>query len=248
MSIKIGGEAANDGVTFYGSRYVVTFTMNNRGETRIKHRKQIDASRMKRYLARIPIVKGFAVLFGRPLTAILASLSLATELITYSGIIGNTSTGAQTAVTIAICAAVLGVSLFVIKKHVFKVGIVREFHGAEHKVAYALDHSIPLTLENVRRCPRTATRCGTNIVVFMVFFVTVFSFFIPLFSVMYILAFVLAYELFDIDNAENKPVIKWFFYAGFFFQNKLFTSEPTDERLQAAIDAARSLVELENGS
>ena len=247
MAIRIGGQAANDGITFYGDNYKASFTMKKDGSYKISHSKRIQIEGIKAIIAKIPIVKGFAVLFGRPSTTIMILLFVAVDLFGPDGMLSPALGGRTQEITaVLVLAALLGFTAYIIKKTFIKMRQLWKFHGAEHKIVYALDKDIPLKLESVRKCPRIAERCGTNLVMFLIVFKIVFRMFIPYPSIILILAFVLAYELFDLENGENLPIIKYFFKAGYWCQEKLFTREPTDEQLLAAIATAEVLVKLEN--
>jgi uncharacterized protein YqhQ len=134
------------------------------------------------------------------------------------------------------------VSVFIIITILYRVKETWRYHGAEHKTIYAYENNIELTLGNVRACPRVAKRCGTNLVVFLILFYTPLAFFIEYESVKLVIAFMLAYELFDLDNGGKIPVIKLFFKLGNWFQHRVFTAEPTDEQLTAAIETMKALV------
>jgi len=248
MGIRLGGQAANDGVTFYGDNYKASFVMKKDGTYKISHSKRIQIEGIKAILAKIPIVKGFAVLFGRPSTTIMILLFVAVDLFGPDGMLSPVlGERTQEITTIIVFIAMLGFLAYVIKKMFVKMGQLWKFHGAEHKVIYALDNDMPLDIKSVRKCPRIAERCGTNLVMFLFVFKFVFRLFIPFPSIVVILAFVLAYELFDLEGGDKLPIIKYFFKAGYWCQEKLFTREPTDEQLLAAIATAKVLVKLEEG-
>ena len=122
------------------------------------------------------------------------------------------------------------------------------FHGAEHKTIYACENNIELTLENVRKCPRIAKRCGTNLVVFLVLFYIVIAFLTNYASIKLVVSFVLAYELFDIENGDEIPFLKMFFKFGYWCQQNLFTREPSDIQLIASIETVKELQKLESES
>lgn len=51
------------------------------------------------------------------------------------------------------------------------------YHGAEHKTIHCYEHSLPLTVENVRQFPKEHPRCGTSFLfVVMIISILVFSF------------------------------------------------------------------------
>jgi uncharacterized protein YqhQ len=80
---------------------------------------------------------------------------------------------------------------------------------------------------------------------FLIAFQVLLVFFIDYVIFRFILSFILAYELFDLENGDKIPVINLFFKAGYWCQEKLFTKEPIDNQLAAAIDTAKKLMELE---
>jgi len=248
MAIRLGGQAANDGVTFYGDNYKASFVMKKDGTYKISHSKRIRVEGVQAVLAKIPIIKGFAVLFSRPSTSIVILIFVAFDLFGPDGMLSPAlGERTQEVAAIAITLALLAFLGYTVKKTFIKVRQLWKFHGAEHKVVYACENGIPLELEPVRKCPRIAERCGTNLVMFLLVFKLVFRMFIPFPSIVLILAFVLAYELFDLENGSKLPIIKYFFKAGYWCQEKLFTREPTDEQLIAAIDTVGVLVRLEEG-
>ncbi len=53
---------------------------------------------------------------------------------------------------------------------------VFQYHGAEHMTIHALEHELPLTVENARRYPTAHPRCGTEfLVVFIIVSIVLFS-------------------------------------------------------------------------
>jgi uncharacterized protein YqhQ len=79
----------------------------------------------------------------------------------------------------------------------------------------------------------------------MLMFFAVCAALIPYLSVMLVLSFVLAYELFDLDDGDKIPVINLFFKFGYWCQQHLFTLEPTDEQIIASIETVNTLIGLE---
>ena len=248
MGIRLGGQAANDGVTFYSDNYKASFVMKKDGTYKISHSKLVQIEGLRAVLTKIPIVKGFVVLFERPTIAVMILLFVAVDLFGPSGILSPAIGERNQAITtFVLMAALLLITGYIIKKTFIKARQTWKFHGAEHKVVYATVNDVPLELKSVRKCPRIAERCGTNLLMFLFTFKIILRIFIPYPSIVVILAFVLAYELFDLENGSELPIIKYFFKAGYWCQEKLFTREPTDEQLLAAIDTAEVLIKLEEG-
>ena len=243
----IGGSARNDGVNFMSDNFTVTFTMGTDGAYAIKTSKNVlKSSRFSDAVCKIPIIKSLYKLFtvDRLFTISIMTHILLDVLYIKSNNSSDPSSWLRIALAIVL-AITLGCMIYVFKRVLYRIKLTWSFHGAEHKTIYALENNIDLTLENVRKCPRVARRCGTNLVVFFLPMHFLLSFFVPYASLRLILAFMLAYEIFDIDNGYDLPIVKLFYKLGSFCQQRLFTSEPTDEQLEAAIATIQKLQELE---
>ena len=247
MGMRMGGRAANDGVTFYSENYKASFTMDKEGNYEISSRKLIQSKGIKERLGRIPIVRGFVVLFSDFLIALIILLGVAADLFGYGGMLVSFIDSDFREIILMIVSLVsLGCFVYVAKTTFYKVKNVWQFHGAEHKVVYGVVNELSLELEDVRKYPRMAKRCGTNLVMFWIVFWAVIRFLIlgiPSLSIVF--AFVLSYEIFDLENGDEIPIAKIFFKAGYWLQENAFTKEPTDAQLSAAICTAKKLIELE---
>jgi len=154
------------------------------------------------------------------------------------------SSGAHLPIFIIIAIGACICFLYVLKTIIVKAKETWKYHGAEHKTIYAYENGMELTLENVRGCPRVARRCGTNFGVFFILFCVAFSFWIKYDSVTLICSYALAYELFDLKNGDQIPVLKWLFKFGGFCQHKFLTAEPTDAQILAAIETMKRLTAM----
>ena len=243
----IGGSSRNDGVNFQSDNYTASFTMGEDGSYKIKTSKNIIKScKFIDFMCRIPFIKGlYALVDNGPMVAIpiviliiLDVLSIGERRVSSSNIVF------RFAFAIMLLTTIVSM-IYAIKKVIFRAKRTRSFHGAEHKTIYAHEKHLELTIENVRECPRIARRCGTNFVVFLLPIHFVMTLFIPYASLRFIFAFMLAFEIFDSKKGDELPILKLFFKFGFFCQQKLFTTEPTDAQLIAAIATMERLLELE---
>ena len=222
--------------------------MDRQGDYTISYRRRLPDKGIRNRLMRVPLVKGLVVFFGQPVIALSFVAVLMSDMFRQEGMLGGAVGGNWQTTMMAVSSVLsLVVLAYVFKKMIYRVGVVWKFHGAEHKTIYAISNDVPLELEQVRNCPRVAGRCGTNLVMFLILLLFVFSFLIEYTSVRMLVAFVLAYELFDMENGADLPIIKLFFKLGHWCQEKIFTREPSDVQLQAAIEAGRMLVEFESG-
>lgn len=129
---------------------------------------------------------------------------------------------------------------------------VFQYHGAEHKVIFAHEAGLELTVENARKFSTLHPRCGTSfllIVVVVSIFVFAFLGLDPLWwrilSRVLLMPLVAgaAYEVlkFSARHQEAKHW-RWLIAPGLFLQ-KLTTREPDDEQLEVALTALRGVLE-----
>ncbi|MCL2047036.1 MAG: DUF1385 domain-containing protein [Oscillospiraceae bacterium] len=244
----IGGSSRNDGVNFLSDNYTATFIMDKDNNYKIKTSKNIvKSSKFSDFMCKIPFIKSLYKLFSSDrivvitiaILVLLDILSIGERRVSHSSIVMRIAYA-------VILLTLLGTMIYVIKKILIRAKRTRSFHGAEHKVIHAYDKKMELTLENVRGCPRIAKRCGTNLVVFLLPIYFILEFVISYSSLQFIISFMLAYEIFDMKKGHELPIIKLFYKFGYFCQEKLFTTEPDDAQLLAAIATMERLLELEN--
>jgi len=121
---------------------------------------------------------------------------------------------------------------------------VFQYHGAEHMTIHALEHELPLTVENARRYPTAHPRCGTEfLVVFIIVSIIMFSFLagqdlwvsiIGRIALIPVIAAV-AYEVlrWGAKRRENWAV-RWLFLPGIWLQS-ITTKQPDDTMIEVAI-------------
>jgi len=250
--IKVSGQARNNGVDFFGDCYKVSCTLNKDQSVTIKNEKRKIIGKVTSFLMNVPILRTIAFFIDMPLLfAIMVMMILSDVLFKSDNEASLLSDNIYLLIFVGLFILTVCSVIFLIKTILWKLKKSWQFHGAEHKTIYAVGNDVPLELVNVRKCPRISECCGTNFVVFFVFFATIFFTignyisFLDYFSVKSILSFIIAYELFCINNGDKRPIVKYFHRVGFWLQQNLFTIEPTDAQLQAAISAMHVLVGLE---
>ncbi len=124
---------------------------------------------------------------------------------------------------------------------------VFQYHGAEHKVVFAWEKQVPLTVENARAQSRLHPRCGTSFLLFVLLVsILVFSF-IPKtlpFVIMYggrlLLVPVIAGLSYEVLRFTAKhraaPLFALLVAPGLALQ-RITTQEPADDMLEVAIAA-----------
>jgi len=118
-----------------------------------------------------------------------------------------------------------------------------QYHGAEHKTIWAVEHDIPLDLESVKACPRLHPRCGTNLVTYFWLLSIPLTFFSPFHSVAIFLAYVLGKEYFYWTEQRKNP--SFLLKYGLWVQERITTLEPEDGQLQDAIFTMKELLNKE---
>ena len=121
---------------------------------------------------------------------------------------------------------------------------VFQYHGAEHMTIHALEHELPLTVDNARKYPTAHPRCGTEfLVVFILVSILLFSLLAGQDLIISILGRVLlipviaavAYEVlrWGAKRRENWAV-RWLFLPGIWLQS-ITTKQPDDSMIEVAI-------------
>ena len=238
--LSIGGSASNNGVKFISDNYVARFDMDKNNNYQISYNKRIKAEGIRKRIKKIPLLKGlYAMYEGNPIVIFYALFMLLMDFTHYNS--------TDNYLLLAVMSLVTGGCLiYLIRKVLYNVKDTWMYHGAEHKTIYAYENKEELTLENVRKSPRIAKRCGTNLVVFAITFYMLLSFFVDYQGVKFIISFLLGYEIFDIDEGDKYPVLNLFFKFGYWCQHNLFTKEPSDIQITASVDTIKRIIELEN--
>jgi len=131
-----------------------------------------------------------------------------------------------------------------------------QYHGAEHKAAYAYEAGSELKVENARKHTTLHPRCGTSfLLMVMVLAIFVFSLFKPstiLGKLLLRLAFLpfiagIAYETIKLAARFRTHKLVKFMIAPNLWLQRLTTREPTDEQIEVALAALKGVLEAEKG-
>jgi uncharacterized protein YqhQ len=124
---------------------------------------------------------------------------------------------------------------------------VFQYHGAEHKVVFAHEKGLPLTVENARGMSRLHPRCGTSFLLFvLVVSIVVFAFipktapFLVKFGGRLLLVPAIAglsYEVLRITAKRRAAPLFALLVAPGLALQRITTQEPTDDMLEVAIAA-----------
>ena len=236
----IGGNSFGNGIEFVSDNYTAKLIFDDDKSYSITTEERIELGRIREIARKIPLIRGVLSIFDMGPIIFLVMLLIIVNDLSSSSPLAFSST-----VSLIVIIVTVVVFAYVVKKVLLRARDTWKYHGAEHKTLYAYDKGLELTLKNVKDCPRIARRCGTNLIVFWLLIFAVGNYFIDYFSLVFLGSYILAYEVLEVDNGDRIPVISAFYRLGYLLQQHLFTSEPTDIQLSAAIETLGRLVELE---
>ena len=136
------------------------------------------------------------------------------------------------------------------------IQILFQYHGAEHKAAYAYEAGNELKAENARKHTTLHPRCGTSfLLVVMVLAIFVFSLFKPptilgkLLLRLALLPFIAgsAYEIIKLAARYKTHTLVKFLIASNLWLQRLTTREPSDGQIEVALAALKGVLEAEKG-
>lgn len=242
--ISVGGNSYADGIRYTARKFSVRFKSDQDSVRILLRRNEREkTSKVLNRLNRIPLVRGVVSLIQDSKILVLVLLL---DLMSI-GITGNTESESAPSIIwryimLIIVLVILGICVWYVITRILKnLKSTWQYHGAEHKVIFVNYEKKEITLENCRNAPRISDDCETMFVtlfIFMYILITVLTsmFGISLWvSVHFIICEIIANELFLLDR--KTPVICWFFKLGYWFQEHVCTSEPSDVQLNQAIEA-----------
>lgn len=132
-----------------------------------------------------------------------------------------------------------------------EIEVLLRYHGAEHKTVHCYEKGEKLSVENVKKYPRSHPRCGTNYVNYtflMVFVICVFFGWPKLLNRIMIrtltlpFAFIIVYELFYYSDKKD---LLFYRIANTVFSKIQFwstTLEPNEDMIEVGIRAIRPII------
>ncbi len=239
MQVYKGGAAGLKSVLFIGKNYRVK-AVNHNGKLEAKvqplHKGE---GKLDTFLNRIPFVRGIWSIV-KAMMNVYKQLVLAFAALF---LLGKALPGGQGTSSVPLTEKewFFSVAMIVIAGLVIRFTSISKYHAAEHMVAHCEDKNLPLTYENVANQPRVHPRCGTNLVVFIVFNTILFSFFLESMLLTMLIAWSIGYEMFRMKRSRLKP----FYKLGSFLQYYCFTSKPEEKHLNIAIESMKTLKSVE---
>lgn len=227
-------------MSFTGEKYQVVARFKNRKvitEIRLKKEK----NKTMKVVSRIPFIRSFSMIvellieYWRRFLFATVVLFLLEFLF-----IGTSNSYLLHTIQINILEMLGG--LLVIAGLVIKTTHISRYHAAEHMIANAYESGLNLTLEKVKKQPRTHNYCGTNLVVSIVLCFSILSLILDDSVLVFLFSWSIGFELW---KTEPKVIWSSVLMIGKVVQYFLFTAKPQDKHLIVAIEAMTRLEEKE---
>lgn len=156
-----------------------------------------------------------------------------------------------------------GLKLLIFISYILLVSLLKDirrtfmYHGAEHKTISCYESGMDLTVENAKKCSRVHDRCGTTFLVF-VMVISILSFALlesiigdidKFYRVLLKIAMLplvagLSYELLKLLAKTKSAFVLPLKAPGLLLQ-RITTREPTDDMLEVAITAFKTVMEMD---
>ncbi len=123
------------------------------------------------------------------------------------------------------------------------------YHGAEHKCINCIERGRALYVENVRRSSRMHRRCGTSLLLFVMFVSIILFFFItvtnPVYRIVLRIALIpvvagISYELIRFAGKHDNVFVRILSAPGMLLQ-RLTTREPDEDMIEVAIQSVEAV-------
>lgn len=234
-----GGRAGYNSVSYTGERYQ-SISRFNKGkittEIRLKRKKRIP-----NILSKFPFIRFFSLVLELIIEHWKIFLYMVIALFLMEFLFNGTA-NAYLSHTIHFRTVEVLILFLIVASLIIKISPIARYHAAEHQIATAHEKKISLTIENVRKQPRTHEFCGTNLAV-TILICYAFLFFLyggSAFTVL--ISWAIGYELW-----LGKPKFIWsvILVIGKIAQYLLFTSKPKEKHLMVAMEAIEKLEEKE---
>lgn len=250
--ITVGGNSYSNGIRFVADKYSVSFITKN-NVTKISLRKNENEKETKAMgiVGKLPLMRGIISLIrnNKLLLVIIILDIVQNSFLLNSPIEGDNKINTFT--TMASLFVLIASLYYLFIKLLKNIKFTRRYHGAEHKIIFTYYSKEEMSLDNCKDAPRANDKCGTMLVVLIVFIEVILRLVTSVFainmwlSVRFLIVWTVAYELFLLDR--KTPVLCMLFKVGYWLQEHLFTSEPSDFELLQAIEAFELLEQAETG-
>lgn len=244
---SVSGRSFKNGIILRTDDVSVKCYYDNNNEIKVDIDKEFEddeinyKNKIEDYLTDIPLIRGimtvsnFKIFFGFVFIDILNILSKTKNITETNSIVRYILLGISLLFTVII----IGVMIYLVKD--FKSTL--KYHGAEHKVVNAYESNKAITVDNIDKCSRVHTSCGTIYAIFFGFTMIMFLLIIPYKTIVYLLSIAISYELFIVDDPEIKWYSKYFYKVGLFIQKNFTTLEPEQKHLIIAKECMLNLLD-----
>jgi uncharacterized protein YqhQ len=253
---KVSGQALNNGVMMISNK-VVILVRNSEGNLK-ETVKEFSFSNNK-----IPVIRGFLQLFNQLKNGLGAFYFSAKYSKNKKNIVFLVLLILSYYIyPYFIDLSIFGISnwcidiLFIVSLFLFlgfskSVRNTLKYHGAEHKTVNCYEDNGKLTVENVKKYPKEHIRCGTSMMVAMIFLSLIFEsiiYFLPEklqllgYIILFPLIIGLSYEFMIIVLKKQKNKFSKLFIKIGLKAQKITTKEPNDDQIEVAIEALKRAI------
>lgn len=255
--MKLEGRALVDGILFATPYKKVIGTIDDNGKFNIEVEKltctkNSVVQKIQHYIYKIPIIRGLYDMAKENKGMFIAAIYLEIMFYLLNLIMkSNLNINNELAINVLlglcitlfiICIILIANTFSYLKEVIAQLKSAFSFHGAEHKAVNTLLAKKELTLSEVKKSSRISSRCGSNLLVFWLFILLILSaIFRSHFGIIFITAYSLAYELFNIKNSEKIFPLSLCYKLSSILQERILTKEPDEKQIQLAILTLKEL-------
>lgn len=227
--LKLGGISFPSSIKFISPHFISTVDTKTE---KIIIEQRPKKNKMVKFILKLPFIRGIAFLFY------FMYIMFIKDIYTLLGII----------VTYLLLNWIFGLFPINMQNNIWNwvsyilviilIYLIRENHGAEHKLINAYESDGGLLLDNIKKQKKEHTRCGSTIISWMLIFSAILKIFnIPPPYWLIAIIFSVSYE---ISELYKYKYFHWVYYPSWILQ-KLVTKEPRDDIL---IKTKKGLEEL----
>ncbi|MCA1056976.1 DUF1385 domain-containing protein [Rossellomorea aquimaris] len=253
MSLISGGQAGFNSVIFYNRSHRVKASRKKDGciEVNVVSTNGSNGTKVGKLFDKIPFIRGMWLMIELVIlnwrlyliTLVLFFTMLILQNVTHETTERDTSSLFYLFFTppyhfIFLLGVLMCASIFI------KITEVGKYHSAEHMVDNAYEDSQDISLQNVQMYSRVHKQCGTNLLVFILIFYSIFYYLLDNKFLGGFLSFSFGYEVYKINHMWIKRALTPVYAFSYTLQWFLFTSKPNPKHLEVSISAYQEMVSL----
>jgi len=245
--IKINaGRAHLNGVSIYSNKGFAQVLLDKKNhQYKIRSggfkKSENNISKVLNIISKIPFLRSFILIYNvlrrnrkKLLKALVLYIVAIVLLIVIDTPLTDQVNSALNNEKVLYLGIILGVGLII------RITRLSNFHGAEHMVINYYTQYKDLEFNDLKNISRVSTHCGSLLVIetFIIFYFM--SFFSPFTDSNFLIAYMVAYEVFKGQYKIFKPIM----LMSYWVQEYILTAKPTDEELNVAKLALKKAIQI----